>query len=154
MGLDMYLTASRLYAPYEWCSEEEREGYKKIVELADAKDYVDDEFTRASIEVGVGTWRKANAIHQWFVDNCQKGEDDCRITHVMRESLEELKELCESVLANPETADEELPTQSGFFFGSQEYDEWYFSDVRKTVQIIDKALAMPNKWDFYYTSSW
>lgn len=26
----------------------------------------------------VGYWRKANAIHGWFVDNVQKGNDDCK----------------------------------------------------------------------------
>ena len=25
----------------------------------------------------IASWRKANAIHKWFVDNVQDGVDDC-----------------------------------------------------------------------------
>jgi hypothetical protein len=51
-------------------------------------------------------------------------------------------------------ADEELPTQQGFFFGSYEYDEWYFGDLKQTVEIIDNALSVSDDWSFYYSSSW
>ena len=29
------------------------------------------------ITVTVMSWRKANAIHNWFITNCGNGEDDC-----------------------------------------------------------------------------
>ena len=44
------------------------------------------------------------------------------------------------VISNPEIAEELLPTQSGFFFGSTNYDQWYLDDLEETVEIIDKVL--------------
>lgn len=46
----------------------------------------------------VGYWRKANAIHKWFVENVQNGEDDCGQYEVSKEQLEELLDVCKEVL--------------------------------------------------------
>lgn len=46
----------------------------------------------------VGYWRKANAIHKWFVENVQDGEDDCGQYEVCKEQLEELLDVCKEVL--------------------------------------------------------
>lgn len=46
----------------------------------------------------VGYWRKANAIHKWFVENVQGGEDDCGQYEVSKEQLEELLDVCKEVL--------------------------------------------------------
>lgn len=58
------------------------------------------------------------------------------------------------VIANSEVANELLPTQSGFFFGSTDYDQWYVEDVENTIEIIDKCLILPKEYSFYYQSSW
>jgi hypothetical protein len=86
----------------------------------------------------------------------QNGEDDCRPAYLMREQLIELDTLCEQVLANHDLAEELLPTESGFFFGSTEYDEYYFGELEDTREIIKRALAIPDGWnmDFEYQSSW
>jgi len=47
----------------------------------------------------LGYWRKANAIHAWFVKNVQNGIDECQEANVTREQLTELKSLCERVIA-------------------------------------------------------
>ena len=52
----------------------------------------------------IGYWRKANAIHKWFVDNVQDGIDDCKNYFVDPSQLEELRELCQEVLDNHEKA--------------------------------------------------
>lgn len=88
------------------------------------------------------------------MQNVQEGQDDCKPYYVDRKGLLELKSICERVLADNSLARELLPTQAGFFFGSTEYDEWYFNDIRGTVEIIDKALTLPDAWDFQYQSSW
>ena len=46
----------------------------------------------------MGQWRKANAIHKWFVKNIQKGNDNCKEYYVSKENLEDLLKLCETVL--------------------------------------------------------
>jgi hypothetical protein len=49
-----------------------------------------------------------------------------------------------------------LPTQQGFFFGGQEYDDWYYDDVQSTVDIVKKALEFYDEKtvDLYYHASW
>lgn len=51
-------------------------------------------------------------------------------------------------------AEELLPTQSGFFFGGTEYDEWYLRDVEYTFQRISQVLKLGEEWSFEYQSSW
>ena len=106
-------------------------------------------------------WRKANAIHQWFVYNVQDGEDNCGTYHVSMEQLQELRHACLAVIASPERAEELLPTKHGFLFGAAEYDKYYFEDLRMTAKTIEKlvqqqiqAKDMKHSMDFEYSSSW
>ena len=51
------------------------------------------------IDEEVGYWRKANQIHNWFVENIQDGVDDCNYhREVTPEDLEELLDICQRVL--------------------------------------------------------
>ena len=56
----------------------------------------------------IGYWRKANAIHKWFVDNVQNGVDDCGEYKVTKEQLIQLHNACNDVLNNHSLA-ESLP---------------------------------------------
>ena len=105
----------------------------------------------------VAYWRKANAIHLWFVENVQDGIDDCKYhQEVTKEILEELLETCQKVLDNSSLAEKELPTTSGFFFGSTAYDEFYMSDIKNTIDMITTILEATDfdKQMIYYRSSW
>jgi len=154
MGLDMYLSAKKYYSGGKWQPESTRKDFQELLEKSNIAKHVLTDFQSVQLEVSIGYWRKANAVHQWFVDNCQDGVDDCRYAYVPREKLEELKALCEKVVLQPAVADEELPVQQGFFFGSYEYDEWYFDGIKQTIEIIDNCLQIPDEWEFYYHSSW
>lgn len=103
-------------------------------------------------------WRKANHIHKWFVDNVQEGIDDCKEYYVSRVSLEELVVTCEDVLADHSKAEELLPTESGFFFGSTDYDEYYYQDIQNTINMIKPLIDSKNErmqeLSFYYRASW
>jgi hypothetical protein len=101
-------------------------------------------------------WRKANAIHRWFVDNAQNGVDDCGEYLTHSEVLVGLVTLCRQVLADHSLASDLLPTQSGFFFGDTEYDEWYFEDLRRTEAELSGLLVSPltRGVTFSYQSSW
>lgn len=103
-------------------------------------------------------WRKSNQIHKWFVDNVQEGKDDCNEYRVPVKKLRELLTLCKKVLRNREEAQELLPPQEGFFFGSTEVNDWYFQDIKDTVKMLTKALkgVKDDDYDteFYYSSSW
>ena len=48
--------------------------------------------------IEVGYWRKANHIHNWFVNNVQNGEDDCNSYIVTKEQLINLLDVCKKVL--------------------------------------------------------
>lgn len=107
---------------------------------------------------GIGYWRKANAIHEWFVKNVQGGKDDCGIYEVTKEQLAELLEVCVAVKNDfsESTATRLLPTMSGFFFGSTEYDEYYWEQISYTISLLEKII---NETDFnnemiVYSSSW
>jgi len=99
-------------------------------------------------------WRKANHLHQWFVDNCQDGQDDCREAYVSTSQLQELLNLINVVLNDNSKAEDLLPCQSGFFFGGTDYDEWYFANLKETKKVLEEELSTEHSSDYYYTSSW
>lgn len=157
MGLDQYLEARRFVSGYSHSKHDEKELFKTIIEAVGMDDKHDER--SATVSVNVAYWRKANQIHNWFVQNVQKGEDDCRTYHVSREQLRELGELCQKVAekGDPEYAAAHLPTGSGFFFGGTDYDEYYFEQVDWTAKRLAELADLPDGmdgFDFYYSSSW
>lgn len=102
----------------------------------------------------IGYWRKANAIHNWFVNTLADGVDECQEIKVTHEDLCKLLDLCNVVKNNPEIAKEELPTTKGFFFGSNDYDEGYFSDIEETIRILTGAITLYPDKEFIYQTSW
>jgi hypothetical protein len=154
MGLDMYLSAKKYLSKYF-----DAEDTGKINAINDIFGLVgeeDGDYGAQEVTFRIAYWRKANASHQWFVDNCQDGVDECQETFIPRDKLQELMELCEAIIADPKKARENLPTASGFFFGSTEYDEWYMQDIKHTADRLRKILndEALKKCDFYYQSSW
>jgi hypothetical protein len=156
----MYLEARRFVSGYSHSGEEERQLFDELAKAVDMQDAHDERYI--TINVNIAYWRKANAIHDWFVKNVQDGEDDCKSYYVGREKLQELHDLCLKVVkaGTPEVAMELLPTASGFFFGDTEYDEYYFEQVDWTAKRLAEILrTIPAKSgmtgvDFYYSSSW
>lgn len=148
MGLDMYLKAKRYVSEYT-----DKELYEKI----NSFDFGQKDMMINQIECEALYWRKANAIHEWFVNNCQDGVDDCRDAYVSIQKLKTLRDLCAEVLNNRDRADELLPSVSGFFFGPTDYDDWYFDAIERTEKGLTKILEdgdLIERWDFYYHSSW
>jgi len=153
MGLDMYLTAKK----YLW-NDKDKELSEKIGNEIGVKGNPELRFQGSSlvvkgIEIDAMYWRKANQIHNWFVENVQDGEDNCEEHHVEREQLIELMEACKQAL---ETKDSDiLEPIEGFFFGSTEIDEYYWDDLKLTVEGLQNALTLSeNEYEFYYRSSW
>ena len=148
MGLDMYLSAKRYLSDYD---DQDKEIIKSVEELS-IKGRGDMRPKEICFEAMY--WRKANAIHAWFVDNVQEGEDDCGEYYVSIEQLKVLIALCRQVI---ETRDPMLmPPRSGFFFGSTDVDEYYYQDLKSTVDTLTKILEQEDidNFGFYYQSSW
>lgn len=151
MGLDMYFYGQR----YLWNFGDNGDGAiaesigKMFPEIGNHK--------AKKVEVEFMYWRKANQIHRWFVDNVQDGKDECQESYVEWDKLYQLRDVCRAVMADRSQADVLLPAASGFFFGTTDYDEWYFQDVENTIKFLDDLLERKEQlksWDFYYRSSW
>lgn len=143
MGLDMYLNAKR----YLWHSEDE---------LADKIGEFFPEIGNKRVKeitVQAMYWRKANAIHKWFVDFVQNGVDDCGNYEVSREQLQELIDLIDAAIEQQDAS--KLPPASGFFFGSTDIDAYYWEDLKQTREELSKIVNdnFPG-WFFEYHSSW
>ena len=150
MGLDMYLTGKRYLWDYPETSPDTAITKEIGLQFPELKGK-----RIKGVLCELGYWRKANAIHKWFVDHCQQGEDKCQETEVSREDLSQLLDACRQVLKNKKLANELLPPASGFFFGSTDVDQYYFDDIKQTIEILEHALSPELKgWDIYYQSSW
>lgn len=142
MGLDMYLRAKQ----FIWGSEEEDAAKaKQIAEILG----VDWEVTEVTFR-GM-YWRKANAIHGWFVENVQDGEDDCKAYDVDIDDLEKLRDLCAKALEKKDST--LLPPCDGFFFGSVVPDDYYWDDLTRTRDELTELMKIPRLY-FEYQSSW
>jgi hypothetical protein len=148
MGLDMYLYAEKFVSNMDYCQEQDK--FNAIVSALEAQ-----EFTMGHViaEVEVAYWRKANAIHGWFMQLTDR--DDCSPVYVDKEKLFELTSICQQILDNPALAPELLPTQEGFFFGGTGYDEWYMDSIKETHDKLSVLLGtIPEGWSFKYQASW
>ena len=161
MGLDMYLRASKYVTGVNFGQRdgefyrEPNEDFGNLLKFAGLeKDDIRTDLPSGTIGFTIAYWRKVNAIHQWFVDNCADGEDNCQPTYVSREKLEALRDLVHETRA--ERDPDLLPPQGGFFFGSTDIDEYYWKDLDETQEVLDKILSNPKfeGWDFEYQASW
>jgi len=187
MGLDMYLTQKFYVKNWDHMKDEEKHEISIL---------------RGGVPSGIPTericyieteeiyWRKANAIHKWFVDNVQDGVDECQDSYVSRENLEDLLSAVTEVLDGSDLVDGDvvngysggtdgnggfieipniekgktikdtsvaeriLPAGGGFFFGSTDYDQWYYEDLERTKRELERILSEPDIGTFYYHSSW
>ena len=162
MGLDQYLTAKKHISKWEyskdykdrWITQEFQDALP--MDAPDITKY--GGFSGMNMEYPVGYWRKANAIHNFFVQNVGEDVDDCREMWVSRDVLVDLRERCAWVLRSDdmEKMAEEmgLETVDGFFFGDTSYDEWYRDDLKLTIEICDHVLALPEEYSIFYQASW
>jgi hypothetical protein len=146
--------------------------------------YIDNAKISEIIEE-VGYWRKANQIHAWFVANVEadNGGESYVSVEQLKELLATVKTVLKSIklvkgkikngkrstengwediwedgkfIENSAVCQRLLPTSSGFFFGSEEYDQWYVNDLKDTKKILEDCLkgAKVGDGSFYYSSSW
>lgn len=178
----------------EYCGIDEEDVRKELIPEY-YKEYIpryyawdeDKKSPRTMLYENIAYWRKANAIHQFFVENVQDGEDNCETYEVSKDALEELLYRCKvitencklvdgkvnngytykdgkavpiiedgKVINNAEKAEELLPTQGGFFFGSTDYDEYYMLDIEYTKETLEKILenADFDNYIYAYRASW
>jgi hypothetical protein len=155
MGLDMYLRGKRFLSQYD---DQDKSTSDELTEKFFTPEKGDSDFAFRVQEVvaELGYWRKANAIHKWFVDNVQDGVDDCGDYYVTREKITELRDVCNKIIEDNSLADLLLPPQVGFFFGSTDIDKWYMDTIVYTRDLMNKILESNelDGWAIFYHSSW
>jgi hypothetical protein len=96
-------------------------------------------------------FRKVNFVYAFFSN--EMVNESCIVD---KTRIGQLKDACEDVLAhkgNVRYAQRVLPTQGGFFFGSTEYDDWYWHDVKDCLTKIKRLYKSMEEgefvlWDF------
>lgn len=101
--------------------------------------------------------RKANHIHNWMCNNTVYNDSGYNggMVVIAVEDIIKLIETMKMVLDNHDLASELLPRVDGFFFGSQEYDEWYFDDTKNTLEALSNFLeSNPDTKTVKYWAWW
>lgn len=84
-------------------------------------------------------YRKVNFLYAFFAEALE--DEQCVVT---KHDVETIISHCKEVLADHSLAEKLLPTQAGFFFGSTDYNEWYFKDVE---DVLKKFTEYLEGWD-------
>ena len=149
MGLDQFFHKCK---KHEWAAyQKELEAYEN--KPSDENEEGNEHPNRSFDPEEIGYFRKVNFLMQEFAyyGNCEYKEiakceledlrDKCaRLAQIKPHELtngSEEKEYDEEDIA---LAEELLPTCSGFFYGSTDYDEWYFEDVKEVLNWVTGVL--------------
>ena len=165
MGLDMYLSARKYINKIDWSKLDHNSDvdyveatipqWNDVVNSAGLSHIADvNGIYGVNVSVNVAYWRKVNAVHNWFVQNVQNGEDDCGEYYVSRDRLKQLLTAARQCLLHKDP--NYLPPVGGFFFGSTDIDEWYWHGIKDTIKQLKRLTELPDfdELSFYYQSSW
>ncbi|NCC99828.1 MAG: hypothetical protein EOL95_09060 [Bacteroidia bacterium] len=130
------------------------------------------------------TFRKANHIHAYIINKFHNGVDDQKDFKIPITGIEEFRDILNRVINSLENTPKKtikvksgwangqetyidievfkdtsiaqllLPTQSGFFFGGTEYDDWYLKDCKEALEMCDKILTSKPKGTVTYWCWW
>ena len=164
MGHDMYFFAKKTtYKSFSKWDEPDRTNnvnYPKDLKIF--SDYIyDRNFKSVQTETiyQIGYFRKFNALHSYIVKTFANGVDDCQDIILYKEDVEQIKKVLDDVLnahQQVEKAKELLPTQSGFFFGGTDYDDYYFEEAKVAADLMQSFLDNFDfdKYQLIYEASW
>jgi len=194
MGLDMYLYKKHYVKNWDHNPEERKTevnvklGGKKHPGIdTDKVTYIQEEVGYWRKSNHIHQWFVDNC--QEGVDNCRESYVDLEKMKELLETCKEIRDNCPLVkgkvengysygengekisnmvegelMTNPESAEDRLPTASGFFFGGTGYDQWYMNDITDTIKILETELKKYEELEklgipislpeYYYRSSW
>lgn len=176
MGLDMYFYARKKNQVVGWEYGDDDQyksfsSWRADKNMQDETNYPEDlkelgdyiyktNFKSSLIDNGfnyyqIGYFRKFNALHNYLCD-LDGGRDECQEIELSKDDLTDLLGVLIAVDKDHDKAKDLLPTQSGFFFGGTEYDNWYFNDVKDAMEMCWLFLKHFDfdKYDLIYQASW
>ena len=149
MGLDMHLT-KEIYVAAQYPHRKVKLNVGLTIEDNLIKI---DASNVQSITEQAAYWRKANAIHGWFVENVQYGSDDCDRYGVELSELKDLLNTCRTVISTKDTS--LLPPMGG-----TDIDDGYWNNLKYTEETLNKLITEHEENDYnmdisyFYHSSW
>ena len=106
-------------------------------------------------------WHKANQIHNWFRKKMKDpSKDNCTNLYLKKSDIIELQTDINKVLKTKgkkkrlEAAQKILPTTIGFFFGTTDYDEYYFIELKGTAARLETILEEYDENTKFVYSAW
>ena len=67
------------------------------------------------------------------IENCEEYE-------LSKETMFDLLDRIDKVLADHDLAEELLPTQDGYFYGSTQYNDWYFENLQDAKYRLEEDV--------------
>ena len=87
-------------------------------------------------------FRKYNWLYGWVRRKLKLPKlENCEHYKLHRSMINDLIDDITTVLSDHSLAKKLLPTEDGFFFGSTEYDDWYFEDLRDAKTQLTQLLV-------------
>ena len=138
----LYKLVKKYDASFYSFSEWDGEKWVSTLDIEKGKDYVEKVLSGKEVFSSSDMYyRKVNFLYAFF----EPTQDE--MAFVEKYDAERLVDACNKVIeayngnADWESvAKEELPTQSGFFFGSTDYDDWYLANVRQARREFKQFL--------------
>ncbi|CEE91897.1 hypothetical protein [Xenorhabdus koppenhoeferi] len=103
--------------------------------LADDKNDIQNDVNE---KTEVGYFRKVNSLFDWIETKVQP-IDNCTTILISKDVLMELALVLDNL--TPDNCRELFPTREGFFFGSTEYDKYYWFDVETIKNWVKGILS-------------
>jgi hypothetical protein len=146
MGLDSYLYVKI---------------YVGLSQLGNVISKMFPEMAKVGVEVKEVTfqicyWRKNWVIHNWFVNKCQNGEDDCRNAYVDFDVAKDLYYRIKQIL-KPKGKPERIELVKKLLNGNEDdCDQWFFEDLKKTKNALQLFFDEYENhfFELEYSSSW
>ena len=162
MGLDIYFHKTKRT---EWNEVKSKiDAFNELPEEEQTKQYESETYPTKNFDPDeIGYFRKVNFLMEFF-----HYEGNCEYQEIAKSELEALQDACleiskmkpsqvvyvkaehqwdkdrvETVLSETDKARcaEILPTQSGFFFGNTDYNQWYLDDVKDVLAWVTGVLV-------------
>jgi len=146
MGLDMYLKRKKWIGTQYQYKGREFEGIVSI--KLNGKEIPIDFNNIDTIVESAAYWRKANAIHRWFVENVQRGNDDCGEYNVSLEDLENLLKLCKKVKKKAIIKDGKI--ECGYSFDKDGNKIPHYVDGKYIENAEEIAKILPTQEGFFF----